>query len=299
MNTILVTGATGNIGRPLVMLLAAKGMHVRAVSRDPVRAALPAGVEAVESAIAGVAGSRAVFLNSRALQDDLGGTVEAAREAGVGRLVALSAINADDDFARQPSRVRGDRNKEVEELAVGSGLEWVSLRQTVFASNFADRVDEFGVGERLRAGERNPAPDQVVVEQGGGGHRSDIGVDDRRGGRRGVRPADDVTRAQLRTPHPGEVRREHRRAQADPFQPRSDGEVLDLLVPVTADPGRLQREGIVSVDGRQRDEALDPGVRRGRDGGAEVVPQGPRIQEYGPATRDARDGRGDGLDTGG
>ena len=148
MNTILVTGATGNIGRPLVMLLAAKGMNVRAVTRDPVRAALPAGVEAVESAIAGVAGSRAVFLNSRALQDDLGGTVEAAREAGVGRLVALSAINADDDFARQPSRVRGDRNKEVEELAVGSGLEWVSLRPTVFASNFAGMW-----GPQLRAGD--------------------------------------------------------------------------------------------------------------------------------------------------
>ncbi len=38
---------------------------------------------------------------------------------------------------RQPSRVRGDRNREVEQLAVASGLEWVSLRPTVFASNFA------------------------------------------------------------------------------------------------------------------------------------------------------------------
>lgn len=53
------------------------------------------------------------------------------------RLVALSAINADDDDSRQPSRVRGDRNREVEQLAVSSGLEWVSLRPTVFASNFA------------------------------------------------------------------------------------------------------------------------------------------------------------------
>jgi len=66
----------------------------------------------------------------------------------VRRLVALSAINADDDFARQPSRVRGDRNKEVEELAVGSGLEWVSLRPTVFASNFAGMW-----GPQLRAGD--------------------------------------------------------------------------------------------------------------------------------------------------
>ena len=59
-----------------------------------------------------------------------------ARREGVTRLVALSAINADDDFSRQPSRFRGDRNKEVEELAVDSGLEWVSLRPTVFITNF-------------------------------------------------------------------------------------------------------------------------------------------------------------------
>src|SRR6185312_13038578 len=53
------------------------------------------------------------------------------------KLVALSAINADDDFARQPSRVRGDRNKEIEQLAVDCGLDWVSLRPAVFATNFA------------------------------------------------------------------------------------------------------------------------------------------------------------------
>jgi uncharacterized protein YbjT (DUF2867 family) len=51
--------------------------------------------------------------------------------------VALSAINADDDFSRQPSRVRGDRNKEVEQLSIDSGLAWVSLRPAVFATNFA------------------------------------------------------------------------------------------------------------------------------------------------------------------
>ena len=56
---------------------------------------------------------------------------------GVSKLVALSAINADDDFSRQPSRFRGDRNKEVEQLAIDSGLAWVSLRPSVFATNFA------------------------------------------------------------------------------------------------------------------------------------------------------------------
>ncbi|PRC42151.1 nucleoside-diphosphate sugar epimerase, partial [Mycobacterium sp. ITM-2017-0098] len=78
-----------------------------------------------------------VFLNSRALGADLADFVDAAARQGVKRLVALSAINADDDFSRQPSRARGDRNREVEQLAIASGLEWISLRPTVFVSNFA------------------------------------------------------------------------------------------------------------------------------------------------------------------
>ncbi|MBN3453454.1 NmrA family NAD(P)-binding protein [Mycobacterium sp. DSM 3803] len=137
MNTILVTGATGNVGRPLVTELVRAGARVRAVTRTPETAGFPPGVEPVRSAADGVAGASAVFLNSRALGQELAATVELARAAGVGRLVALSAINADDDDSRQPSRVRGDRNREVEQLAVASGLEWVSLRPTVFASNFA------------------------------------------------------------------------------------------------------------------------------------------------------------------
>ncbi len=83
-----------------------------------------------------IAGASAVFLNSRALGNELAAVVDQARREGVTRLVALSAINADDDFSRQPSRFRGDRNKEVEQLAVDSGLQWVSLRPSVFATNF-------------------------------------------------------------------------------------------------------------------------------------------------------------------
>ncbi|MEU6247106.1 NmrA family NAD(P)-binding protein [Glycomyces sp. NPDC047010] len=45
--TILVTGATGNVGRHLVERLAADGHAVRALTRDPAGARLPEGVEAV------------------------------------------------------------------------------------------------------------------------------------------------------------------------------------------------------------------------------------------------------------
>jgi uncharacterized protein YbjT (DUF2867 family) len=135
--TIVITGATGNVGRPLVAELAAAGARVRAVTRTPKTARFPDGVEVVGSAADALSGASAVFLNSRALGEDLADVVAQSVRAGVAKLVALSAINADDDFSRQPSRFRGDRNKEVERLAVDSGLAWVSLRPSVFATNFA------------------------------------------------------------------------------------------------------------------------------------------------------------------
>ncbi|TVY00877.1 nucleoside-diphosphate sugar epimerase [Mycolicibacterium porcinum] len=148
MNTILVTGATGNVGRPLVTELVRAGARVRAVTRNPESAGLPPDAELVRSAADGMAGASAVFLNSRALGRELAATVDLAHAAGVRRLVALSAINTDDDDSRQPSRVRGDRNREVEQLAAASGLEWISLRPTVFASNFAGMW-----AAQIRAGE--------------------------------------------------------------------------------------------------------------------------------------------------
>jgi uncharacterized protein YbjT (DUF2867 family) len=134
--TIVVTGATGNVGRPLVSQLSGAGARVRAVTRTPNTAGFPDGVEVVSSALDALSGASAVFLNSRALGDALADVVALAKRSGVTKLVALSAINADDDFSRQPSRFRGDRNKEVEQFAVDSGLAWVSLRPAVFASNF-------------------------------------------------------------------------------------------------------------------------------------------------------------------
>lgn len=132
--TILITGATGNVGRPLTSLLKDTGAHVRAVTRNA-HAALPPGVETTPSVRAALDGVSAVFLNSRALGPDLTWLVDALKGTKT-KLVALSAMNVDEDFSRQPSRLRGDRNKEVEQLAVESGLPWVSLRPALFATNF-------------------------------------------------------------------------------------------------------------------------------------------------------------------
>ncbi|NTY61528.1 NAD(P)H-binding protein [Mycolicibacterium sphagni] len=134
--SIVITGATGNVGRPLVEQLVKAGAHVRAVTRRPGEAGFPPGVEEVTDAGEALVGASAVFLNSRALGPELAGVATALERHGVAKVVALSAINADDDDSRQPSRYRGDRNRECEQLAASSGVPWVSLRPSVFASNF-------------------------------------------------------------------------------------------------------------------------------------------------------------------
>jgi uncharacterized protein YbjT (DUF2867 family) len=80
-------------------------------------------------------GITTVFLHPRAAGEAAGDLLALARERGVERVVALSAINVDDDPAEQPSRFQGDRNKEAEAAAIASGLEWVSLRPASFAIN--------------------------------------------------------------------------------------------------------------------------------------------------------------------
>ncbi|MFC3495722.1 NAD(P)H-binding protein [Glycomyces rhizosphaerae] len=138
---ILITGATGTIGRPLVAALHARGMAVRALTRDPSRARFPEGVEVVAgdpsrpvSIAAHLAGVRAVFLNSSAIRDSCVEFADLAKQRGVTRLVALAAYNVEQDFALQPSRHIGDRNRECEAVVEDSGLEWVSLRPQVYAS---------------------------------------------------------------------------------------------------------------------------------------------------------------------
>ncbi|WP_163701887.1 NAD(P)H-binding protein [Mycolicibacterium sarraceniae] len=146
--TVVITGATGNVGRPLVEQLVKAGAHVRAVTRRPGQAGLPPGVEQVPDPTAALVGASAVFLNSRALGPELAQVASALARHGVAKVVALSAINADDDDSRQPSRYRGDRNRECEQLAVASGVPWVSLRPSVFASNFPGMW-----GAQIRAGD--------------------------------------------------------------------------------------------------------------------------------------------------
>jgi uncharacterized protein YbjT (DUF2867 family) len=152
---ILVTGATGTMGRPVVDVLVSEGVKVRAVVHDPQAANLPAQVELVEGDLSRpptiapfLEGVTALFLHPRAVGLAAGELLALARERGVERVVALSATNDDEPLDQQPSRYRGDRNKEVEDAAAASGLEWVSLRVSYFARNTLDAW-----GAQIRAGD--------------------------------------------------------------------------------------------------------------------------------------------------
>src|SRR2546423_9964231 len=108
MVMILVTGATGAVGRPLVRQLVAGGAELRAVTRDPQAARLPEGVEVVagdpsqpETIAHDLIGVTALFLHPRAAGEAVAELLRLAKERGVGRVVALSAINVDDDPSQQ------------------------------------------------------------------------------------------------------------------------------------------------------------------------------------------------------
>ena len=73
--------------------------------------------------------------------------------------MTLSAMNVDDNLEEQPSRYRGDRNKEVEDAPVGSGLEWVSLRAGFFAINTLQAW-----GAQIRAGDVVRGPYATFAE---------------------------------------------------------------------------------------------------------------------------------------
>ena len=162
---ILVTGATGAVGRPLVAALRERGVPVRALTRDPARAGFAPDVEVVagdasrpETIAAHLDGVRAVFLNSRAIGDACGTFADLARVRGATRLVALAAYNVEQDLALQPSRYVGDRNRECEAAVEASGLEWSSLRPQVY-TNMALPL----WGDQLRLGDTIewPYPDFV------------------------------------------------------------------------------------------------------------------------------------------
>jgi uncharacterized protein YbjT (DUF2867 family) len=159
---ILITGATGNVGRELVRQLVDRGVEVKAATRRPweVAAALAADVEVVELDYdvtetwdAAVQWADRVFLVPAPFdpQSDerLVPFLDWAVQSGSRHLVLLSAMGAD---VREHMTLR-----RVEQRIERTGVAWTFLRPNIYMQNFARRFIAGQIREegefRLSAGE--------------------------------------------------------------------------------------------------------------------------------------------------
>lgn len=138
-NPILVTGATGNTGRPLVEALARLGVPVRAMVRDPAsRTALPDGVQvavadfddaaSLAAALDGAGRAYLVTPSSEQAEAQQKRFADLAAAAGVRHLVVLSQLAAAED-----SPVRFLRyHAAVERHVRGLGIGYTFLRPNLF-----------------------------------------------------------------------------------------------------------------------------------------------------------------------
>ncbi|MDQ3509595.1 MAG: NAD(P)H-binding protein [Actinomycetota bacterium] len=152
-NKILVTGATGSVGRNVVSELLGVNADVRAMVRTPETANLPDSVEVVrgdlcepDTVAAALESTDAVFL-LWAASDEFAPAAVAEISKHASRVVYLSSMGVRDDLETQKDPIN-QSHANLESLIEGSGLSWTFLRASGFASNtlgWADDVRGNGV----------------------------------------------------------------------------------------------------------------------------------------------------------
>src|SRR5436305_2059036 len=127
MTTILVTGATGNVGREVTAQLVSAGAGVRVFVRDARTSRLVPGAEVAEGDLSApgsldraLSGIEAVFLIWPLLSSDGAPAVVAAIARTARRLVYLSSSGVDDDAGRQTDPIN-QLHADMESLIEASG----------------------------------------------------------------------------------------------------------------------------------------------------------------------------------
>jgi uncharacterized protein YbjT (DUF2867 family) len=145
--TILVTGATGNIGRHVVAGLRERGADVRTLSRFPGGAGSVTGdlsrPETLRTALSGV---DSVFLLWPFMSADGADDVAALMARHARRVVYVSTLNVRDDWPPEKNGVWG----QVEDAIRRSGLEWTFLRPSGFATNTFEWAPAIRAGRPAR-----------------------------------------------------------------------------------------------------------------------------------------------------
>ncbi|MEV0119776.1 NAD(P)H-binding protein [Streptomyces sp. NPDC050844] len=153
---IVVTGATGNVGRALVTQLTAGGTPVRALTRDPARAGLPPSADvarfdpAAEPAVLAplFEGASALFLHLSAVGEHAEEVLAAARKGGVEHVVMLSSgIIEDGADTSHPIYVA---HADLEDQVRASGLAGTFLRPNAFATNSFQWAPQIRSGDTVR-----------------------------------------------------------------------------------------------------------------------------------------------------
>ncbi len=144
-DTVLVIGGTGNTGRSVIETLAAKGRPVRALVRDAAKLGeLPAtpvegDLDNPESLARAMAGVAALFVTTPVSESTVPrfrNVFDAARAAGVGHVVKLSAQGAAADADAAILR----QHAEADRLLADSGLNYTILRPSVFFQNLLSQA---------------------------------------------------------------------------------------------------------------------------------------------------------------
>jgi len=134
---ILITGATGNIGRELIPLLLKGGESIRILIRDEKKVAhLDPMIERSvgdwnepKTLLPAMRDVDRIFLVTYETHQDIN-VIEAAKRTGVRQIVKLSTLEA----TAHKIQV-GKWHYEREELICASGLDWTFLRPGMFMSN--------------------------------------------------------------------------------------------------------------------------------------------------------------------